>query len=452
MAHSGSGTRCVRCSRPPKSSGAGFISRLMFLPRCRNQRTRRRWRRSRRSTTPRISTRPSSRSKPSRSTSGPSILKRSPRSPTIWTPCWSSTTTRPNIGFTYAPRIRSKAPSPQCVCAPRSPKARDHARPDWLWPTSSSTPPRPAGAPSTPHTWSLWSAPARSSTRESCSNAPPRSPQHSRPPTAPNNPERRSPEQPDPQVLTISLRPGRCRRPPNGQVRRKAPRPVRRRVTPEDRQLQPTTEAPALLALRVWLDPSSQSAVEHGGRAQLLGHPERVDEGLGVRAQLAAAVVDPAGDRLGPLGGQIPVLDVPGLVVLDDAESVEVTDPLEDLAGRLVGARVDAGDERLEHDPVDVGRRRVQHVILHGVERVELRHLLGLGLQSARHRRQQILLAVFEHVHLGAPVEQAALLVAVLARIQDRLHDRLGRSTFEHPLADGLGGEAHPRSEEHTSE
>jgi len=112
MAHSASGKRYARCSRPPKNSGAGFISKPMCLPPCRNQRTRRRCRRSRRSTTPRISTRPRSRSRPSRSTSGPSTPRRSPRSPTIWTPYWSSTTIPPSTGSTYARQIRSKAPLP----------------------------------------------------------------------------------------------------------------------------------------------------------------------------------------------------------------------------------------------------------------------------------------------------------------------------------------------------
>src|SRR5690242_18271464 len=42
----------------------------------------------------------------------------------------------------------------QCVCARKSPRARDHAPQVLPWPTSSSTPHRLAGGPSTPPTWS----------------------------------------------------------------------------------------------------------------------------------------------------------------------------------------------------------------------------------------------------------------------------------------------------------
>ena len=84
---------CARCSPRPASSDAGFTSRPMSLLRCRSQHTRPRWRRSGRSTTPRTSTRPRSRSKPSRSISAPSTPRRSPRSSTTPTCCWSSTST-----------------------------------------------------------------------------------------------------------------------------------------------------------------------------------------------------------------------------------------------------------------------------------------------------------------------------------------------------------------------
>ena len=94
--------------------------------------------------------------------------------------------------------------------------------------------------------------------------------------------------------------------------------------------------------------------VQHLGVAQLLGDPEPVDEQLGVGTQLAAPVVDAAGDGLGALDRQEAVLDEPGLVVLDHRQRVEVAHHAEDLAGLLVLAGVDAGDERLEDDAVDV--------------------------------------------------------------------------------------------------
>lgn len=63
----GSGKRCARCSQLRVSNAAGFTSRPMFLPHCRNQRIPRRRRRSRISTTPPTSIRRRSRSKRSRS-------------------------------------------------------------------------------------------------------------------------------------------------------------------------------------------------------------------------------------------------------------------------------------------------------------------------------------------------------------------------------------------------
>jgi hypothetical protein len=84
--------------------------------------------------------------------------------------------------------------SPRCDCGPRSPRARGHGRLVWLWRTSSSTPRRPAGALSTPRTWSPWSARVRSSTKANCSNGPPTSTRLCRPRPASRQPERRSPE------------------------------------------------------------------------------------------------------------------------------------------------------------------------------------------------------------------------------------------------------------------
>ena len=49
----------------------------------------------------------------------------------------------------------------------------------------------------------------------------------------------------------------------------------------------------------------------------------------------------------------------------------------------------------------------------------------------------------------GAAVEQAALFFVVLPGVQDRLHDRLRRSAFHHPLAGEVGREAHPLDRAH---
>ena len=79
--------------------------------------------------------------------------------------------------------------------------------------------------------------------------------------------------------------------------------------------------------------------------------------------------------------------------------------------------------------------RGVQNVVLDGVERLERRHLLGLALKAAGHRRQHVLLAVLEHLHLGAAVEQRALFLVVLPGVEDGLHDRLGGGALQHALA-----------------
>ena len=69
---------------------------------------------------------------------------------------------------------------------------------------------------------------------------------------------------------------------------------------------------------------------------------------------------------------------------------------------------------------------------------------LDLPCRPARDRRHHVLLTVLEHLDLGAAVEEAALFLVVLAGVDDRLHDRLRRSAFQHPLAGEVGGEPHP--------
>ena len=107
------------------------------------------------------------------------------------------------------------------------------APPELPWPTSSSTPHRPAGGRSTPRTWSPSSVPAPSSTKAKCSNDPSTSP----PPNRMNQPKRRSPETTPSTVLTTTrdrsgcaiessarIRPLRARRTLLGRTYRKAVR------------------------------------------------------------------------------------------------------------------------------------------------------------------------------------------------------------------------------------
>ena len=83
-------------------------------------------------------------------------------------------------------------------------------------------------------------------------------------------------------------------------------------------------------------------------------------------------------------------------------------------------------------------------MVLDRVECVECRHLLRLALQPTGDRGDHVLLAVLEHLELGAAVEEAALFLVVLPGIEDRLDDRLRRSAFQHPLAGEVSGEPHP--------
>ena len=75
-ARSGSGRQCARCSRPLASNAAGGISRPMFC-RAAEISTSGGIGRPQGDSTPRTSTRPKSRSRPSRSTTAPSTPKRS---------------------------------------------------------------------------------------------------------------------------------------------------------------------------------------------------------------------------------------------------------------------------------------------------------------------------------------------------------------------------------------
>ena len=86
--------------------------------------SRRRRGRCRRSSTPRTASTPASRRRRSRSTTAPSFPRPSRRSPTTWTCCWRSTTTRPSTGSICGRRIRSNRRSRPSGTAPRSPRAR----------------------------------------------------------------------------------------------------------------------------------------------------------------------------------------------------------------------------------------------------------------------------------------------------------------------------------------
>ena len=96
--------------------------------------------------------RPRRRDGRSRPPTGRSSPRPSRRSPTTSRSCSRSTTTPPSTGSTCARPTRSSRPSPPSGTARRSPADPAHGRPGWRWRSSSSRPPRTAGARSTrPH-------------------------------------------------------------------------------------------------------------------------------------------------------------------------------------------------------------------------------------------------------------------------------------------------------------
>lgn len=100
---SASGRPSPRCSPRPGIKGAGFTRPRMSWTRFRSRPSRARRRPCRKSTTPRITSTRSRRSRRSRSPTARGSPRPSRRSPMRSTSCWPSTTSPPNTGFTCAP-------------------------------------------------------------------------------------------------------------------------------------------------------------------------------------------------------------------------------------------------------------------------------------------------------------------------------------------------------------
>jgi hypothetical protein len=79
---------------------------------------------------------------------------------------------RLSIGSTCVPRTRSSRPSPPSGCVSGSPRDPARGPPGSRWRSSSSSPHKPAGAPSTPPTSWPWSARAPGSRKGNSSNDP----------------------------------------------------------------------------------------------------------------------------------------------------------------------------------------------------------------------------------------------------------------------------------------
>jgi hypothetical protein len=60
----------------------------------------------------------------------------SPRSSTMSSRCWRSSTFPPSTGCTSRPPTRSSPASPRSGCGPRSPRAPAAVPPAWPWPSS----------------------------------------------------------------------------------------------------------------------------------------------------------------------------------------------------------------------------------------------------------------------------------------------------------------------------
>src|SRR4051794_30501962 len=189
---------------------------------------------------------------------------------------------------------------------------------------------------------------------------------------------------------------------------------------------------------------SSRGRLLAGGAAQRrLGNPERVGEQRGVLAQLAAQRVDRLDDRLGPGGGELAVLLVPATLGLDARQRVEAAELVEDLAQACVLAAPDGGVERLEHDEVDPGTGRVDHVVLAVDEDAE-RVAAGVdaALQPARRALEDVLLAPAEERALRLAVEQLPALVAAGAHLVGEAADHLAdRGALGHRPEDLAGEE-----------
>ena len=159
--------------RRPASSGAGSTVRPMFLPRCRSRRIRARRRRSPRSTTPRTCDQAQVAIKAFEVDYGAKWPKAVAK---------IIDDARRAAGVLRLPRRALDPPAHdqsdrvhlrhRAACGQRSPRAPAPAPPESRWRSSSSSPHKPAGAPSTHPTSSRWSVPARCSTRANSSNDP----------------------------------------------------------------------------------------------------------------------------------------------------------------------------------------------------------------------------------------------------------------------------------------
>ena len=170
---------------------------------------------------------------------------------------------------------------------------------------------------------------------------------------------------------------------------------------------------------------------------------KRVDQRDQVRPQLPEQLVDRGGQQLGAGRGELAVLQEPGLVRLDGRQRVEVADRVQQLpGGRVVGA-VDAGDEGLQHDAVDVRLRRLEHVVLDVVEHVERGHALGRRVlaQPPDRALERVLLAELEHLQLPAAVEHRHVVVPAGDGVDEPGDQRAGRRPLQHRLADHVGDE-----------
>ena len=92
--------------------------------------------------------------------------KAADKPPTISTSCSRSMTTQPTTGSISRRRIRSSPHSPPSANAPKSPEAQAAEPLDLPWPTSSSAPPKTAGAASTHPTSPHSSEPAPHSRKD----------------------------------------------------------------------------------------------------------------------------------------------------------------------------------------------------------------------------------------------------------------------------------------------
>ena len=135
------------------------------------------------------------------------------------------------------------------------------------------------------------------------------------------------------------------------------------------------------------------------------------------------------------------MLHEPGAVGLDRGQGVQVAEQVEGDLGVAVGEVARLGHEGVEHQPLHVRAGRADDVVLDAGEDLAGVHaLVDAALEAPGDAAEHVLLAEAQHRLLVGRVEQAGLLVPLVAAGQ-RVLDRGEQLAGAGPLQDGLDRE-----------